>query len=94
MNALKSNTVTESWNCSEDNGETMEGKAPAEFSCMLDTWYSNKTVRSFLYCGQNKHIKTLSGNKVNKAFCGPSWYGQLCFCPMNQFPNNDTEEGS
>lgn len=38
----------------------MEGKAPAEFSCMLDTWYSNKTVRSFLYCGQNKHIKTLS----------------------------------
>lgn len=60
MNALKSNTVTESWNCSKDNGETMEGKAPAEFSCMLDTWYSNKTVRSFLYCGQNKHIKTLS----------------------------------
>lgn len=36
------------------------GETPAECSCMLETWGSNKTARSFLDCGQNQHIKTLS----------------------------------
>lgn len=76
MNALKSIAVSESWNCSKDNGAAAGGKRHL-------LWSPAYLILDVVIKQWGDHIKTLSLTiKWPKLFCGLSCYSQLCFCPL------------